>query len=87
MLLHIDPKYVGCREVEQFLYDYAERELDHRLLLALDNHLLGCQRCAGLVYSYQRSNETVRRHVPRAVPLPSELRQALVHELQDSERA
>lgn len=81
MLMHIDPNYVGCRELKQFLYDYSERELDERLLMAFDNHLLACEKCQDMVYGYQKSNETVKRHLAREIKLPADLKELLVREL------
>lgn len=81
MLMHIDPQFVACREVQRFLYDYVERELDERLLMAFDSHLLGCEGCQRIAYSYRKSTEAVRTHLAVNVALPVDLKARLVKEL------
>jgi len=83
MLMHIDPGNINCREVSEFLYDYAERTLDERVLMAFDNHLLACEQCQAMVESYLRSNEAVKQHMAGPIQLPSELKERLVRDLTD----
>ena len=82
MLMHIDPRHIGCREVERFLFDYVERTLDMRLLMAFDSHAVGCQHCRQMVDSYRQSNETVRRHISKVIKIPNDFRERLVESLQ-----
>lgn len=77
MLMHIDPKYVGCREVERFLYDYSERALDQRLLMALDSHTLTCRRCQETTESYKKSNDTVKKHITKDIKIPPGFKEKL----------
>ena len=82
--MNVDPSYFGCREMNTFLYDYVERELDERILIALDNHMLVCKECEKLTVSYQNSVETARTHIPRDVKIPEELKTELIEILSDS---
>jgi len=81
MLLHLWPEGVTCADFEQSLYAFSERELDARVLLAYDQHLLGCAACRQLFAGYRGSNEVVKRHMTREIRLPREFGEALVRTL------
>jgi hypothetical protein len=81
MLMHLDPNRVGCSDLDQFLYEYSERELDPRVLMAFDQHLLGCQHCRRTLESYRASNETVKKHLTRDIRLPREFKDSLLRTL------
>ncbi len=84
MLIHFDPADIGCGHIRQFLYEYVERELDARLLMAMDNHILSCSECRELADSYRLSVEAARRHLQQAGEarkIPAEFKQELVRTL------
>ena len=80
MIIHIDPSDITCEHIRRFLYDYVERELDARLLMAMDNHVLACDDCREMVESYRNSVEAVRRSLAQA-SLPPELKEDLLQAL------
>ncbi|HAR66917.1 MAG TPA: hypothetical protein DCR55_11980 [Lentisphaeria bacterium] len=78
----VDPRHYGCREVRQFLYDYTERGLGARVLLAMDNHLMDCQTCRDLAASYERTTQAAKLHIREAQPrMPDSLRNQLARRL------
>ncbi len=83
MIVHFDPSNVSCDHVRRFLYEYVERELDARLLMAMDNHVLACRECQTLVESYQQSVEAARDHIRKSEKIPSNLKDDLLRTLTD----
>lgn len=80
--MSLDPRQFGCRELNQYLFDYVERTLDERMLIALDNHLLVCTECEQLKESYERTTQAARMHMTQAIPrLSSAMRDRLVNTL------
>lgn len=79
MKMTADPRYYGCQEVKRFLYEYVERDLDDKVLLAFDTHLMGCSECEQLRRSYEESNKTVQEHITKHhIQIPDELKSSLV---------
>jgi hypothetical protein len=81
MIIHFDPADVSCPHVRRFLYDYAERGLDSRLLMAMDNHVLACPECRDLVETYRLSIEAARRTLASSEAIPPKVRSELVRRL------
>ena len=82
-MINANPQYFGCPELETFLYDYVERELDQHVLIAFDNHILVCRDCERMTDSYRSSVETARTHIAREVHIPEKLKTEII-ELLDS---
>ena len=79
MKMNVDPRYFGCPELKRFLYEYVERELDEKLLLAFDTHLMMCRECAQLKESYEQSNKRVQEHITKdRLQIPDDLKDQLV---------
>ncbi len=81
MLWHFEQGQIRCQDVQRFLYEYTERELDARVLFAFDQHLLSCPACRQTTASYHKTRDTVRRHITREVRIPHDLRQKLLASL------
>jgi hypothetical protein len=80
--MSLDPRQFGCRELNQYLFDYVERTLDERMLIALDNHLLVCTECEQLKESYERTTQTAKVHMTQAISrLSTAMRDRLVNTL------
>jgi hypothetical protein len=80
--MNVDPNHFSCRELKRFLYEYVERDLDEKLLIALDNHCLVCSECESLKDSYEESNKTVYEHITRdRITIPTDLKDSLVEAL------
>lgn len=80
--MSLDPRQFRCREMNQYLFDYVERTLDERMLIALDNHLLVCSECEQLKESYQRTTQTARMHITQEMPrLSTAMRDRLLNTL------
>ncbi len=81
MIVHFDPSNISCDHVRRFLYDYVERELDARLMMAMDNHVLACSECQEMVESYERSVETTRKHLSKSTKIPEGFKDDLLKKM------
>ena len=48
---------MSCKEIEQMLVDYADRQLSPSQSSEVAEHLVGCQRCSDVLKALQRSLE------------------------------
>lgn len=81
MIIHFDPADVACTHVRRFLFDFVERDLDSRLLMAMDNHVLACAECRNLVETYRLSIEATRQSLAPAVAIPPETKSQILRRL------
>ena len=85
MIIHFDPANVSCNTIEKFLYEYVERELDARLLMAIDNHVLGCDKCRHQIDSYELTVRTGRYHIYESISLPGHFHDDLIKNIKGLE--
>ncbi|MCJ8330564.1 MAG: zf-HC2 domain-containing protein [Lentisphaeria bacterium] len=83
MIIHIDPSSVSCDHIKQFMFDFIERELDGRLLMAMDNHVLSCEECQVMVKNYELSVDTGRKKISKTIKLPEGFKNEILKSLQD----
>lgn len=84
----VDPRHYACPEVREFLYDYTERNLDVRVLLVMDSHLMTCQVCRDLTSSYERTTQAAKVHLQHTVPrMPDSLRTQVIRRLNTIDKA
>ena len=80
-MMHVNPSSFNCSEVERFLYEYVERELDADILIALDTHIISCPDCQKLTDSYREAKETPREHLMQPVAIPCDIKFEIVESL------
>ena len=80
-MMHVNPSSFNCPEVERFLYEYVECELDAKILIALDTHIIACPDCQKLTDSYREAKETPREHLMKPIVIPSDVKFKIVESL------
>ncbi len=86
MRMHVNPEHIGCDTIRKFLFDYVERDLDPRVLMAMDNHTLACAKCHDLVEGYKLSIESARIRMKRDEHMPDQFRLEILRTLKEEDK-
>lgn len=64
----IRPKPLSCQQVNQFILDYLEGDMDDQTRVAFESHLQNCPNCAAFLDQYRSTTRLVREAEEIEVP-------------------
>lgn len=65
-----------CEEVDQFIYDFLEGQLDPKTVRQVERHLKICKNCQRFIESYRKTRLLGQN--PRTIPLDPEFKDKMM---------